>query len=275
MQPVNICLICHQSSLFIFKNELLGKYEVSYFRCGHCGCLQTEKPYWLDEAYEAAITSLDVGMVGRNISLAQEAARIIGQAFDARSRFLDYAGGYGLFVRMMRDKGFDFYRSDRYCTNIFARHLDLKDLEPDPVFELVTAFEVLEHLVDPIAEVEKILGFSDSLLFSTLLVPAHLKQIKNWWYLTPETGQHIVFFTVRTLEILAEHLGCQLFSNGSDLHLLTKRKMADPFVEKKKSMAVRVAQKYLRWAAPSDVTGHSLLAQDFEAARRRLAKTLP
>jgi Methyltransferase domain len=267
------CLVCREASAFLFKTTVLGQYPVAYFRCPHCGLLQTEKPYWLDEAYAAAISALDVGLVGRNIYLARKAAQVIGAGFDPRGQFLDYAGGYGLFVRMMRDKGFDFYRQDRYCANLFAQHLDVADAGHQPVFELVTAFEVLEHLVDPVAEIEHILGCADSVLFSTLLVPKGIQRAEDWWYFVPETGQHIVFFSVRALEILASRTGCQLFSNHADLHLLTRRKMANPFREKKKSIPVRVAEKYLRWAQPSDLDKHSLLWRDFEAAKQRLARS--
>jgi len=35
--------------------------------------------------------------------------------------FLDYAAGYGLFVRLMRDAGYNFRWSDLYCQNLFVR----------------------------------------------------------------------------------------------------------------------------------------------------------
>jgi len=62
---------------------------------------------------------------------------------------LDYGGGHGVFVRIMRDFGFDFRWSDCYATNIYAR-----GFEGDVHLrhELVTAFEVFEHLVDVRAE---------------------------------------------------------------------------------------------------------------------------
>nr|WP_315430171.1 class I SAM-dependent methyltransferase [uncultured Albidiferax sp.] len=272
MRSKNTCLVCGEASAPLFENQILGRYPVAYFQCQSCGMVHTEHPYWLDEAYGAAISSLDVGMVGRNIFLANKAAQTIAAVFDPGARFLDYAGGYGLFVRMMRDKGFDFYRQDRYCSNIFAQHLDLKDLEPHARFELVTAFEVFEHLVDPVAEVRQLFDYADSVLFSTVLVPEGEPLQKDWWYLVPETGQHIVFFTARSLELLAQQLGCRFFSNQADLHLFTRRDMADPFTEKKKPLSVRVAEKYLRWALPTDLRGKSLLAQDFEAARQRASR---
>jgi len=37
--------------------------------------------------------------------------------------FLDYAAGYGLFVRLMRDAGYNFRWSDLYCQNLLFEAL--------------------------------------------------------------------------------------------------------------------------------------------------------
>ncbi len=42
--------------------------------------------------------------------------------------FLDYAGGYGVFTRLMRDIGFDFYWHDPYTQNLFANGFE-KDIK--------------------------------------------------------------------------------------------------------------------------------------------------
>jgi hypothetical protein len=41
--------------------------------------------------------------------------------FDANNRFIDYGGGYGLFVRLMRDAGFDYYWFDKFCDNVLSK----------------------------------------------------------------------------------------------------------------------------------------------------------
>ena len=78
------------------------------------------------------------------------------------ARFLDYGGGYGLFVRMMRDRGFDFYRQDIHCENILADQFDLMDLPAGSKFAMLTAIEVFEHLQDPVAELGYMLQLSDT-----------------------------------------------------------------------------------------------------------------
>ncbi|PKP59337.1 MAG: class I SAM-dependent methyltransferase [Candidatus Altiarchaeales archaeon HGW-Altiarchaeales-1] len=190
------CKICNSDTNEVFEAKILNSYNVKYYKCKHCGFIQTEKPYWLNEAYSSAISSLDVGLVSRNLSFVPITASIIEKYFKVNGKFLDYGGGTGLFVRLMRDKGFDFYRQDIYCENLFAQNFDINDLDDKKIkFELLTAFEVFEHLKDPLIEIEKMFKLSDSILFSTELQPLENVTPDNWWYFVPETGQHISFYS--------------------------------------------------------------------------------
>ncbi len=220
------CKICSSNTSQIFKADVLGKYSTAYFQCDRCKFIQTEHPHWQEEAYSNAITDLDIGIVWRNIRLSKWLGTILKNNYSSKAKFLDYAGGYGLFVRIMRDKGFDFYREDRYCENLFARHFDITDLPRSQKFELVTAFEVFEHLVDPLADISEMLNYSDNIIFTTELQPdKEIHSANDWWYFTPETGQHIAFYTKKTLQLLASQHGCAFYSNDQ-LHIISKDKNA-------------------------------------------------
>jgi Methyltransferase domain len=227
------CKICKEPSNDLFKTLVLNKYSVQYYKCGNCNFIQTESPYWINEAYGSAITSLDIGLAGRNIYVSQFCEWLIKDYFDYNSSFLDYAGGYGLFVRIMRDKGFDFYRQDIYCENLFASRFDISEKSNINHFELVTAFELFEHLEHPIDELKKIFSYTDSILFSTELQPNKaLSNVDDWWYFIPETGQHISFYTSKTLKSIAQQFDCHLYSDNRGMHLLTKRNFKhDPFIK--------------------------------------------
>jgi hypothetical protein len=227
----NYCKICKSSASNTFKALVLQKYEVKYFKCGKCGFIQTEKPFWLDEAYQSAITSLDIGLLYRNLQFSEMLETfLLKNIVDSNGKFIDYGGGYGIFVRLMRDRGFNFFRQDLYCENLFAKHFDISDINTDRKFELLTAFEVFEHLEDPLTEVSKMLSLSDSIFFSTELLPSNNPTPDTWWYFAPETGQHISFYTLESLQIIAEKLNFNLYSNRYNLHMLSKEKLAfDPF----------------------------------------------
>lgn len=233
----------------VFTATILSKYNVQYFRCKETGFIQTEEPYWLEEAYSSAITKLDLGMVMRNQNLAQIAVPLLYRYFNHSGKFLDYAGGYGLFTRMMRDKGFDFYHTDPYCQNIFAEFQDQKELPEKTQFELVTAFEVLEHLVQPKEEIGAILSRGDNLFFTTELIPADLKQ--DWWYFSFETGQHISFYTEAALRYLAKEWGRQYYTDGKWLHLFTTAPLPENpfdklFKKERETFFIRKMRKALR-----------------------------
>ncbi|GGM96473.1 hypothetical protein GCM10010967_32710 [Dyadobacter beijingensis] len=256
------CKICGGESATLFNNKttILQRYPIDYYRCGNCNFIQTETPYWLPEAYSSAITSLDIGLVGRNIAISRYLSSLINCFFDRKGAFLDYGGGYGMLVRMMRDNGFNFYRFDSYCENLFANHFDLDD-SPVRKFELLTAFELFEHLEHPAEELQKMLQFSDSVFFSTELAPDRkLTSPDDWWYFTPETGQHIALYSAESLRALAKRMDCNFYTDGHTLHLITRRKLNPLFF--RLSIHPKIARVIVKTTPQK-----SLLSDDFNFIR--------
>jgi 2-polyprenyl-3-methyl-5-hydroxy-6-metoxy-1,4-benzoquinol methylase len=234
---------------FLFHSKILHKYEVKYYQCKETGFVQTEEPYWLEEAYQSAITKLDVGLVHRNVHLADLTGKLLLKSFNYKQDFLDYAGGYGLFTRMMRDKGFNFYHTDRFCQNLFAEYFDLNQPSTVTYFELVTAFEVFEHLANPLEEIGEILQFSDNVLFTTEIRPNGIASFKEWYYISAETGQHVSFYSLDSLKYLAEYFGRNFYTNGTNTHLFTRTKLqSDPFYVPvvREPFLLRKARRYVR-----------------------------
>jgi len=230
------CKICDSPSSFVFKGTVLFKYSVAYFRCSECGFIQTEEPFWLHEAYKDSISIYDVGVLSRALDWRTLTGKVIQKLFDPNGRFVDYGGGTGLFVRAMRDNGFDFWRYDPYSANIFARGFDVSDMPSgkDSGFEMVTALEVFEHLPDPMGELDKILRLSDSVLFSTYVQPHPAVTPRNWSYFALEGGQHIAFYTLDALRTMAVKANMNFYTNRMDAHLLTKKNLnisSDGFID--------------------------------------------
>lgn len=255
----------------LFTAKVLNKYDVKYYRCNATGFIQTEDPYWLTEAYSSAITKLDVGLVYRNQHLAETTAKLLVSAFDKDGRFLDYAGGYGLFTRLMRDKGFNFYHTDQYCQNIFAEYFDLSTLAPDARFEMLTAFEVFEHLPNPLEEIKQMMGYSYNLLFSTELQPDDVKKADDWHYLSAETGQHIAFYNKQSLQAIADELGYNFYTDGKFLHLFTQKKFDhNPLMPAKDGLLLRKAKKLLARAERKAGMPQSLMMSDWQYIKDKL-----
>lgn len=277
------CKICSQNTEKIFSHRLLEKYNVEYYKCYHCLFVQTEEPYWLEEAYSlGAIGALDVGIMHRNMLLKERTAIIIQSIFLNLSNFigLDYGGGQGIYVRLMRDLGFNFYRQDLYANNLYARYFDIKDLTKGTKFNILTAFEVFEHLPNPIDEIKKMFDFSDVLLFSTELQPSVKDiELKDWWYIVPEGGQHVSFYTERTLEEIARIFGSNYYTDGKNLHILSKSPLiTNPFVTKQvnKSLFNRFIGKLYhkmnsdKLSITNKRKEQSLILKDFEFVKLKI-----
>ncbi|MCG2756445.1 class I SAM-dependent methyltransferase [Candidatus Dependentiae bacterium] len=216
------CNICKYESKYIFNAKILNKYLINYFYCNNCEFLQTEEPYWLNEAYSEAISSLDTGLVSRNISLSKFTTLFLYLFFNKNFQYLDYGGGHGLFVRMMRDIGFDFYWQDLYAKNIFARGFEL-NLKNNKI-NLITTFECFEHFVDPNKEFENMLQISSNILFSTSLLPNTIPAPDKWLYYALESEQHISFYSLKTLNFIADKYNLNIYSWGS-IHFFTHKKL--------------------------------------------------
>jgi hypothetical protein len=188
---------------------------------------------------------------------------VINKWFKPQARFVDYGGGYGMLVRMMRDQGFDFYRQDMYCANLYAESFDIADTEPFRA-ELLTAFEVFEHLIDPVGEVEKMLALSDTILFSTLVQPTATVTPDSWWYFIPETGQHVSLYSQASLQKLADKFQLYYYWNGIDIHLFSRRPINSWFFR------LITHPRWSRWYNLTTTKRPTLLSRDFDAIRGQL-----
>jgi len=254
-----LCKICASETVPLFTKRILNKYPVQYYSCPNCGFVQTDQPFWLEEAYAEAINNTDIGLVLRNKTFSElVTAQLSILGFRRDRKYLDYGGGYGMFVRMMRDNGFNFYCYDQYCKNLYAtKFVDNEPGLTQEQYEAITAFEVFEHLENPIFEIEKLLQHTDTVLFSTELSSSFQGNLENWWYIMPEHGQHIAFYHRKTLEFIAKKYGLNLYTNNHTLHLLTKRSLS--------SMKYRIASSYtISRLYNTFLPSKSLLIQDYE-----------
>jgi hypothetical protein len=218
------CPICNSLGHPQFAAKVLGKYQAAFFLCGSCEFLWVDSPHWIEEAYSSAIADSDTGLVMRNLEISRKLSSLLYGGFGERGfgKYLDAAGGYGLLTRLMRDGGFNFYWQDKYCSNALARGFEYSKNMGQ--CEAVTAFEVLEHLSDPLSFIQESLRETGakSFIFSTELYEGAPPNPNDWWYYSLKTGQHIGFFSKKTLDILAGKLG-MTYLGVNGLHLFTKK----------------------------------------------------
>lgn len=230
-----ICRICsNKIENPIFSGEIFD-FNINYFDCCICGFVQTEQPYWLDKAYSNAINNCDTGIMARNqsnVGLVLATLLMLGRI---NGTVIDCAGGYGILVRLLRDRGLEALWSDPYCQNLLAIGFEHTKESGD----LVTAFEAFEHFVNPLHEVKKFFSIAPNLLISTELISTIAPSLNDWWYYGLDHGQHIGFYRINTLKYIARKFDKHLVTNGSNFHLFTDK----PINAKQWKLCVLLARK--------------------------------
>jgi len=223
------CKICKSTTQPFGEAKVMGKYAASYRRCTRCAFIFVADPTWIEEAYQSPINKADIGPVNRMVVTSRATKLIIDLVFRKTQQCLDYGSGYGLFVRRMRDLGYDFKAYDRYCKNLFAADFQVPRLNGQK-FDISTAFEVMEHAESPMETFDEIFAHADILLFTTDLVPIPTPALGQWWYYALEHGQHISFFTAQALEYVASAFGKKLSTTGAGLHLISHKRIKTRFM---------------------------------------------
>jgi hypothetical protein len=242
------CRLCGSDAQPQFSLTVLQKYQVQYYLCTRCKSLQTEAPYWLQEAYSDAssadsqgsasknLNNLDTGAAQRNLrSLA--ATMLVAKALKAKN-LVDYGGGDGLLCRLLRDYGLNAFVSDPHASPTYAQGFT------DPNFEhpdLLTAFEVFEHLPDPATDLAGLFATDPVALLATTSI--YSGQGPDWWYLIPETGHHIFFYSEEALKIIADRHGYELLRPGAHILFVKPGRLS---ATARKFLQVAMREKPLR-----------------------------
>jgi SAM-dependent methyltransferase len=207
--------------------EARGKFlppagvAISYFRCRVCGfTFAPELCAWTLEEFEARIYNADYALVDpdyldvRPRANAASLVPMLGER--ARTiRHLDFGGGNGLLSRLLREAGWPSTSYDPFVD----RDVSLAALGR---FDLITAFEVFEHVPDVqrlMSSLTTLLAPDGVVLFSTMASDGHLHpgQRIEWWYAAPRNG-HISLYSRKSLDILAEKHGLEFGSFNEGFH---------------------------------------------------------
>jgi len=201
--PENPCRLCGGALDRAFVLRVLEKYDVDYLRCTNCRSLQTERPYWIGEAYTNNLANLDTGAGQRN--LANLAAAYTASRFFRLRNVVDFGGGDGLLCRLLRDYGVNCFVNDKYASAIYAPNFVTQSLTQA---EILLAFEVFEHFEEPRGDLSALFGKNLPVILASTAI--YSDQGADWWYLTPETGQHVFFYSEEALHLIAKTYGYEL-----------------------------------------------------------------
>jgi SAM-dependent methyltransferase len=195
---------------------------VYYQRCPNCGHIEAPQfrrwsaERFISEIYNAEYISLDPDFQRRRpLSNAEFLHRTFG-VHAKRLRHLDYGGGNGALSEELRKREWDSVSYDPFVDNAPPNG--------ELCFDLVTAFEVFEHVPDPnqlMRSIVELMSERGVLIFSTLLSDAHVVpgERLTWWYAAPRNG-HVSLYSRKSLSHLAGNFGMRLHSWNDGLHCM-------------------------------------------------------
>jgi SAM-dependent methyltransferase len=211
--------------------EARGKFlsrsgiPVHYMLCSDCSfCFAPEIMTWPLAKFKEKIYNDEYVLVDPDYVEARpraNATNLISMFGDRGQtiRHLDYGGGEGLLVKLLRDSNWQSTSYDPFVNK------DV-DLEQIGKFDLITAFEVFEHVPNVqelMSNLCSLLTPGGLVLFSTLLLDGNIysHQRINWWYASPRNG-HISLFSKKSLDIIAKQRGFNFGSFSVGLHVFFK-----------------------------------------------------
>lgn len=245
MNPVT-CPICESTCAVLdvvdFNKsceEVRGKFlpvaglPVHYYLCDNCGfCLAPEFSQWTLEDFERRIYNADYVNVDPDYLGDRPRANASGliNLFGEHSRtirHIDYGGGNGSLSEILRETGWNSVSYDPFVN----RNVHIESMGR---FDLITAYEVFEHVPDVkqlMSNLSSLLASDGVVLFSTLLTDGNIgpRQPLSWWYASPRNG-HISLFSDKSLVLLAAKHGLKFGSFDQGLHVFWYK--APPWAQK-------------------------------------------
>lgn len=229
-----VCPVCHGKAELLdvvdFNKcceEPRGKFlpcsgmPIYYACCGQCGfCFAPEVMTWSLDEFSARIYNDEYAWVDPDYV----ETRPLGNAKNLQAMFgalpsfrhLDYGGGNGTLVSVLRESGWNAVSYDPFVN----RDTPLDQLGK---FDLITAFEVFEHVPDVqqlMADLRALLAPNGVVLFTTLLTDGNIRPRErlSWWYASPRNG-HISLFSKKSLAVLSQACGFNFGSFSAGFHV--------------------------------------------------------
>lgn len=204
----------------------LAGIPIYYFLCDFCGfCFAPEFRNWTLEDFEKNIYNFEYALVdpdyldSRPRANAAAIMKMIGDE-GKKIRHLDYGGGNGLLSELLSNAGWQSTSYDPFLD----KALDFLHFEK---FDLITVFEVFEHIADVrhlVENLSSLLAEDGVILFTTSLSDGFIQVRRrlDWWYAAPRNG-HISLFSKKSLLLLGIWERFSLISFSQNFHCFFRK----------------------------------------------------
>jgi len=216
------CPICRARASNVFSVRIRNEQSEPLFRCSECSFCFFAQHDWLERSFSEDLNELDLGSVARCLLVADFVTAVFPPRRSGYAA-LDWGGGDGLLTRLLRERGINCVWCDPH---VKPRFVGDSIHEPNSRVDVTVVSEVFLHLTDPVSELRSLLSLSDVVIVTALVPPKKLDD--QWWYLMPETGQHVSFYPQTALQALADQTNSRLSSDGRFFHVFSRRRLSFP-----------------------------------------------
>lgn len=237
-----VCCVCRQPGRPIYRLEPFG-----VVRCPGCSMVflsprlhaEGRQRFYDDVSYFEGAGYFDAGVYGGQspwspamvwqrvwasgrLNLIEAALAGRGGPAPGRARLLEVGAAYGMFLDAARRRGFTCTGVElsrpaadnaRKELGLDVRQGEIEAIDLDGPFDVVCAWDTIEHVPDPVSFVRciaELLAPDGIIAFSTPYfssLPARLFK-KRWWNLKP--AEHIWHFTPETHRLLFAEAGLEI-----------------------------------------------------------------
>lgn len=206
---------------------------VYYRRCRECAFIFTSHFDAYTDAQWREVYNADYDVIDPDYALRRPVrnARFIEILLHHRRNSiigLDFGGGNGVTADVLRRRGWAFDSHDPFGKSQMRPSFQKQ-------YNVTTAFEVFEHVPDPVRTLEYILAkMTEHLPLVIIGTAASDKGVDDvrrlsWWYASPRNG-HISLFSKRSLAALASRFGMQCRSPAGNFHFLSRKAISHALV---------------------------------------------
>lgn len=227
MREINNCICCGEN--ISNSNFLFNKRNVKYYRCNKCNLVyqnpqpiyeMTEDIYDGLHYHERFIETEEVYLSTAKIyldELNKELIKLKDQTNKKNINLLDIGCGIGYFLSLAKKDGYDVMGTDisKWVANYVKEHHGIKVVSgnflelklPENYFDVITMWQVIEHLPQPNLFLKKIftlLNPGGILVIATPHVDNWFAQMykSNWNCFMPD--EHLGLFNLESMKLILE-----------------------------------------------------------------------
>ena len=207
------CIVC--------KSELVSSFitkdRKTYWQCSHCSVKFLDQSFFIDEDTEKGRYLEHHNEIGdpAYLKFLSKLSEPLMAKLKPDDRGLDFGCGHGpALAEMLKAKGYDIDLYDPFFypnKEIFSKK-----------YNFITCTETAEHFFNPNKEFKTLdsLLLPDAWLGVMTTFLTEDKLFENWYYRRDPT--HVVFYSQKTFEVIAEQNNWQLEIPAKDIALFCK-----------------------------------------------------